>query len=104
MSHSEVYDERRQEIGQDVEKAILVPSNLSLVREASLSSGLSDVKIPYTRVNFGIPLYRYQEVPTFLKSNPYIVCGYRAELPAGMCIKRWVDSLWFHCLSKAWPN
>ena len=35
-----------------------------------------------------IPLYRYQEIPTFLRGNPYVVNGYRSLLPFSMCCKR----------------
>ena len=37
---------------------------------------------------FGIPLYTYQEVPPFLKGNPYITEGYRAHLSPELCAKR----------------
>ncbi|XP_043911670.1 progestin and adipoQ receptor family member 3-like isoform X2 [Protopterus annectens] len=35
----------------------------------------------------GIRLYSYEEIPTFLKGNPYITDGYRAYLPSSLCIK-----------------
>lgn len=44
--------------------------------------------VPYTRVAFGIPLYTYHQVPTFLKWNPGIKEGYRVGLPMGMCFRR----------------
>jgi len=38
---------------------------------------------------FGIPLYSYHEIPSFLKGNPYITDGYRAHLPPDLCVKRY---------------
>ncbi|XP_078069963.1 progestin and adipoQ receptor family member 3a isoform X2 [Mustelus asterias] len=35
----------------------------------------------------GIRLYTYEQIPSFLKENPYITDGYRAYLPAKLCIK-----------------
>lgn len=37
----------------------------------------------------GIRLYTYEQVPGFLKENPYITDGYRAYLTSKLCIKRW---------------
>lgn len=36
----------------------------------------------------GIRLYTYEQIPVFLKDNPYITDGYRAHLPSRLCIKR----------------
>lgn len=36
----------------------------------------------------GIRLYTYEQIPVFLKDNPYITDGYRAYLPSRLCIKR----------------
>lgn len=36
----------------------------------------------------GIRLYTYEQIPTFLRENPYITDGYRAYLPSRLCIKR----------------
>ena len=33
-------------------------------------------------------LYTYNEVPNFLKGNPFITHGYRLYLPTGLCFKR----------------
>lgn len=38
----------------------------------------------------GIRLYTYDQVPGFLRENPYITDGYRAYLTSRLCIKRWV--------------
>ena len=35
-----------------------------------------------------IQLFKYQEVPIFLKGNPYVVNGYRCMLPFSLCCKR----------------
>uniref|UniRef100_A0A8C9RSH0 Progestin and adipoQ receptor family member IIIa n=5 Tax=Scleropages formosus TaxID=113540 RepID=A0A8C9RSH0_SCLFO len=35
----------------------------------------------------GIRLYTYDQIPGFLKENPYITDGYRAYLPSRLCIK-----------------
>ncbi|XP_039557903.1 progestin and adipoQ receptor family member 3 isoform X2 [Passer montanus] len=35
----------------------------------------------------GIRLYTYEQIPVFLKDNPYITDGYRAYLPSRLCIK-----------------
>lgn len=35
----------------------------------------------------GIRLYTYEQVPCFLKGNPYITDGYRAYLPSRLCLK-----------------
>lgn len=36
----------------------------------------------------GIRLYTYEQIPGFLRENPYITDGYRAYLPSRLCIKR----------------
>ncbi|KAK0135480.1 Progestin and adipoQ receptor family member 3 [Merluccius polli] len=36
----------------------------------------------------GIRLYTYEQIPAFLRENPYITDGYRAYLPSRLCIKR----------------
>ncbi|XP_072352332.1 progestin and adipoQ receptor family member 3a isoform X4 [Scyliorhinus torazame] len=41
----------------------------------------------------GIRLYTYEQIPSFLKENPYITDGYRAYLPSKLCLKRWVRDL-----------
>lgn len=41
----------------------------------------------------GIRLYTYEQIPSFLKDNPYITDGYRAYLPSKLCLKRWVIDL-----------
>ncbi|XP_069711159.1 progestin and adipoQ receptor family member 3 isoform X2 [Phaenicophaeus curvirostris] len=35
----------------------------------------------------GIRLYTYEQIPVFLKDNPYITDGYRAFLPSRLCLK-----------------
>ncbi|KAM4052900.1 progestin and adipoQ receptor family member 3 isoform 2-T2 [Anomaloglossus baeobatrachus] len=35
----------------------------------------------------GIRLYTYEQIPLFLKDNPYITDGYRAYLPSRLCLK-----------------
>ncbi|XP_046717388.1 progestin and adipoQ receptor family member 3b isoform X2 [Silurus meridionalis] len=35
----------------------------------------------------GIRLYTYEQIPVFLKENPYITDGYRAHLPSRLCLK-----------------
>lgn len=39
----------------------------------------------------GIRLYSYEQIPVFLKENPYITDGYRAHLPSKLCLKRCVS-------------
>lgn len=39
----------------------------------------------------GIRLYTYEQIPVFLKENPYITDGYRAHLPSKLCLKRCVS-------------
>ncbi|XP_061589428.1 progestin and adipoQ receptor family member 3-like [Cololabis saira] len=34
-----------------------------------------------------IRLYTYEQIPLFLKENPYITDGYRAHLPSTLCLK-----------------
>nr|XP_043874123.1 progestin and adipoQ receptor family member 3-like [Solea senegalensis]XP_043874124.1 progestin and adipoQ receptor family member 3-like [Solea senegalensis] len=34
----------------------------------------------------GIRLYTYEQIPVFLRENPYITDGYRAYLPSRLCI------------------
>lgn len=67
------------------------PEEQTLFRE-SLASYKGDENAvttkPYTRTSFGIPLYTYDGVPGFLKGNPHVICGYRAQLPFNLCIKR----------------
>lgn len=41
----------------------------------------------------GIRLYTYEQIPGFLRENPYITDGYRAYLTSRLCIKRWVSDL-----------
>ena len=68
----------------------LEPPNQTIAREVLVSQydDDDDAGVPYTRTSFGIPLYTYDDIPNFLKGNPYIVCGYRADIPTSLCIKR----------------
>ncbi|MEQ2231235.1 Progestin and adipoQ receptor member 3, partial [Ilyodon furcidens] len=34
-----------------------------------------------------IRLYTYEQIPRFLKENPYITDGYRAHLTSKLCLK-----------------
>eukprot|EP00066_Takifugu_rubripes_P014063 XP_011603329.1 PREDICTED: progestin and adipoQ receptor family member 3-like isoform X1 [Takifugu rubripes] len=34
-----------------------------------------------------IRLYTYEQIPLFLKENPYITDGYRAHLPSKLCLR-----------------
>lgn len=36
-----------------------------------------------------IRLYTYEQIPLFLRENPYITNGYRAHLPSKLCLRRW---------------
>ncbi|KAK7506545.1 hypothetical protein BaRGS_00002020 [Batillaria attramentaria] len=51
-----------------------------------------------------IRLFRYNEIPEFLKGNPWVVDGYRAFLPFGLCMKSllmWNNetiNIWSHLL------
>ena len=67
------------------------PTGQILSRETSQKTTNDDNVIcngPYTRTTFGIPLYMYQDIPPYMKGNPYITCGYRADIPTDMCVKR----------------
>lgn len=48
---------------------------------------------PTKIASFGIPLYPYAAVPSFLQGNPYITDGYRAHLSPKLCVKRWGVSI-----------
>ena len=39
-----------------------------------------------------MPLYKYSEIPDFMKGNSYIINGYRGEMNFNFCIKRFVNS------------
>ena len=43
---------------------------------------------PSSVASFGIPLYHYKAIPSFLQGNPYITDGYRAHLTPKLCVKR----------------
>ena len=45
----------------------------------------------------GIRLYTYEQIPVFLRENPYITDGYRAYLPSRLCIKRWDQRFMVDC-------
>lgn len=62
------------------------PPNQEIIRGAT--QGGDAGAIPYTRGTFGISLYTYHEIPTFLKGNPDIKEGYRVGLPMAMCLRR----------------
>lgn len=50
-----------------------------------------------------IRLYTYEQIPLFLKENPYITDGYRAHLPSKLCIRRWAFLL-SQCNSSILPT
>lgn len=56
----------------------------------------------------GIRLYTYEQIPVFLRENPYITDGYRAYLPSRLCIKRWaylyINYFHNHILKNAHSN
>ena len=64
----------------DAEKATLSDSPKAL----HISRGENPTKI----ASFGIPLYSYTAIPSFLQGNPYITDGYRAHLSPKLCVKR----------------
>ncbi|XP_003382442.1 PREDICTED: progestin and adipoQ receptor family member 3-like [Amphimedon queenslandica] len=53
---------------------------------------------------YGVPLYNYQQIPPYLKGNPYIFGGYRAHIPIGLCMRSlfiWSNetmNIWTHLL------
>ena len=78
-------------ISTDLEKG--EPSNdvtkpLSLRLSHGHEEDLQTVETPTRLAGFGIPLYSYRAIPSFLKGNPYITDGYRAHLTPEMCAKR----------------
>lgn len=40
-----------------------------------------------------IVLLKYNEIPDFLKGNPYVLQGYRSMLPFSSCLKRYLGFL-----------
>ena len=64
------------------------PQGQAISRGDALQEDRGAGAVPYTRTNFGIPLYTYHEIPSFLKGNPDIKEGYRADLPVAMCLRR----------------
>lgn len=64
------------------------PQNQAIARGATQQEEAGEGAVPYARTTFGIPLYTYHEIPSFLKGNPDIKEGYRAGLPAAMCLRR----------------
>ena len=74
----------------DVEEGLdSIPSEQCISREAS--------EAPTYIAAFGIPLYSYRSVPSFLQGNPYITDGYRAHLSPKLCVKRYVGSVVVGC-------
>ncbi len=70
----------------DLEKGL--PLEVETPRKQTIARGDdagADGGPPYA---FGIPLYTYHDLPSFLKGNPYITDGYRVHLDAEMCVKR----------------
>lgn len=67
----------------DLEKGL---DGSSPPQEQHLSHDVSEA--PTTIAAFGIPLYSYRALPSFLQGNPYITDGYRAYLPPRLCVKR----------------
>lgn len=57
-------------------------------REQSMPHGEAS-EAPSSVAAFGIPLYSYRAIPSFLQGNPYITEGYRAYLSPKLCVKRW---------------
>ena len=35
-----------------------------------------------------LPLYKYNEIPEFMKGNPYLLHGYRGQMNTQFCLKR----------------
>ena len=51
---------------------------VKIINGSTLCSGAVD----------GITLYKYHEIPDFLRDNPYVVQGYRVALPFSTCFQR----------------
>ena len=65
----------------------LVPPVKQTISRETLCD-ISDEPVYIGSNRFGIQLYNYQEIPVYLKGNPHITCGYRAEIPTLLCVKR----------------
>lgn len=57
-------------------------------QEQCMSREVATSEAPTTVAAFGIPLYSYRAIPSFLQGNPYITDGYRAYLSPKLCVKR----------------
>ncbi|KAF6029084.1 PAQR3 [Bugula neritina] len=58
--------------------------DIEVDNQCGLNHILSQTACSSTRVS-DVTLYRYEDVPNFLRGNPYIKKGYRAYLPASQC-------------------
>jgi hypothetical protein len=65
-----------------MEEGLSSPRVQVLIREPS-----RDHHVVHT-LTTPIPLYSYHEIPSYLKGNPYITCGYRADVSLPLCFKR----------------
>lgn len=69
----------------DLEKGLdpsPAPHQLEMSRDTLASEA------PTAVAGFGIPLYSYRAIPSFLQGNPDITDGYRAHLSPKLCVKR----------------
>lgn len=82
---------------KDLEKA--GPPEQTIARDSS-----DPITVGVATNLLGIPLYGYNQVPTFLRGNPHITDGYRAHLSTELCVKSsfiWTNetlNVWSHLL------
>lgn len=68
------------------------PRQQRISRDVIYVSGLEIESQPPSPLSnsYGVPLYTYQQIPPYLRGNPHITLGYRAHIPVGLCMKRYM--------------
>ncbi|KAA0717293.1 Progestin and adipoQ receptor family member 3 [Triplophysa tibetana] len=90
-------------VSEKLDDIIIMPSE-KLQKKNGQSIELGSYQYWPVLVPRGIRLYTYEQVPGFLKENPYITDGYRAYLTSRLCIKSLfilsneTVNIWIHLL------
>lgn len=91
-------------VGLDEKGRVLAPPFSHMLRHIKDEDEEEPVSPSTSGVGHAVRLYHYNELPNFLRGNPFITSGYRVYLPTRLCLKSMFSltnetfNIWTHVL------